>query len=46
MIYGCGNCLIRRSVFARLEESMFDLRFQFFSVAAIPTSSCVAVVPG
>jgi glycosyltransferase involved in cell wall biosynthesis len=29
MIYGCGNCLIRRSVFARLEESMFDLRFNF-----------------
>jgi GT2 family glycosyltransferase len=29
MIYGCGNCLIRRSVFARLEESQFDLRFNF-----------------
>jgi glycosyltransferase involved in cell wall biosynthesis len=29
MIYGCGNCLIRRSVFDRLEESRFDLRFNF-----------------
>ena len=29
MIYGCGNCLIRRSVFARLDESRFDLRFNF-----------------
>jgi glycosyltransferase involved in cell wall biosynthesis len=29
MIYGCGNCLIRRSVFDRLEESQFDLRFNF-----------------
>jgi GT2 family glycosyltransferase len=29
MIYGCGNCLIRRSVFSRLEEPLFDLRFNF-----------------
>ena len=29
MIYGCGNCLIRRTVFARLEDSTFDLRFNF-----------------
>ena len=29
MIYGCGNCLIRRSVFDRLDESQFDLRFNF-----------------
>jgi GT2 family glycosyltransferase len=28
MIYGCGNCLIRRNVFTRL-ESLFDLRFNF-----------------
>ncbi len=29
MIYGCGNCLIARSVFARLGAPAFDLRFNF-----------------
>jgi GT2 family glycosyltransferase len=29
VIYGCGNCLIRRSVFARLGIPAFDLRFNF-----------------
>jgi GT2 family glycosyltransferase len=29
MIYGCGNCLIRRSVFARVGLPPFDLRFNF-----------------
>lgn len=29
MIYGCGNCLITRSVFARLKQPAFDLRFNF-----------------
>jgi GT2 family glycosyltransferase len=29
VIYGCGNCLIRRTVFARLKDSYFDLRFNF-----------------
>jgi GT2 family glycosyltransferase len=29
IIYGCGNCLIARSVFARLADSTFDLRFNF-----------------
>jgi GT2 family glycosyltransferase len=29
MIYGCGNCLITRSVFARLGSPAFDLRFNF-----------------
>jgi GT2 family glycosyltransferase len=29
IIYGCGNCLIRRSVFARLADPAFDLRFNF-----------------
>ncbi len=29
MIYGCGNCLITRRVFERLEEPGFDLRFNF-----------------
>lgn len=29
MIYGCGNCLITRSVFARLGNFAFDLRFNF-----------------
>jgi len=29
MIYGCGNCLITRSVFARLGASAFDPRFNF-----------------
>jgi GT2 family glycosyltransferase len=29
MIYGCGNCLIGRSVFARLGAPAFDLRFNF-----------------
>jgi GT2 family glycosyltransferase len=29
VIYGCGNCLIRRSVFARLGLPAFDLRFNF-----------------
>jgi glycosyltransferase involved in cell wall biosynthesis len=27
VIYGCGNCLITRPVFARLGDSAFDLRF-------------------
>jgi GT2 family glycosyltransferase len=29
VIYGCGNCLIRRSVFAGLADPTFDLRFNF-----------------
>jgi GT2 family glycosyltransferase len=29
MIYGCGNCLITRPVFARLGSPAFDLRFNF-----------------
>nr|WP_245310770.1 glycosyltransferase [Bradyrhizobium valentinum] len=29
LIYGCGNCLIRRSVFERLGMPAFDLRFNF-----------------
>ena len=29
VIYGCGNCLIRRSVFTRLGMPAFDLRFNF-----------------
>jgi GT2 family glycosyltransferase len=29
IIYGCGNCLIRRPVFARLGGPAFDLRFNF-----------------
>jgi GT2 family glycosyltransferase len=29
VIYGCGNCLIRRSVFERAGAPAFDLRFNF-----------------
>jgi GT2 family glycosyltransferase len=29
MIYGCGNCLVTRRVFARLGSPAFDLRFNF-----------------
>jgi GT2 family glycosyltransferase len=29
VIFGCGNCLIARSVFARLADPAFDLRFNF-----------------
>jgi GT2 family glycosyltransferase len=29
IIYGCGNCLIRRPVFASLASPAFDLRFNF-----------------
>jgi GT2 family glycosyltransferase len=29
VIYGCGNCLIQRSVFERLDDPSFDLRFNF-----------------
>jgi GT2 family glycosyltransferase len=29
IIYGCGNCLITRPVFAKLGEPPFDLRFNF-----------------
>jgi GT2 family glycosyltransferase len=29
IIYGCGNCLIRRSVFEKLGNPAFDLRFNF-----------------
>ncbi|MGA2055049.1 MAG: glycosyltransferase [Bradyrhizobium sp.] len=29
IIYGCGNCLIRRPVFDRLGSPAFDLRFNF-----------------
>lgn len=29
IIYGCGNCLIKRSVFERLAGPAFDLRFNF-----------------
>jgi GT2 family glycosyltransferase len=29
VIYGCGNCLIKRAVFARLGDPAFDLRFNF-----------------
>ena len=29
IIYGCGNCLITRAVFAKLGDPAFDLRFNF-----------------
>jgi GT2 family glycosyltransferase len=29
MIYGCGNCLVQRAVFERLDDPSFDLRFNF-----------------
>jgi GT2 family glycosyltransferase len=29
IIYGCGNCLIKRPVFDRLGSPAFDLRFNF-----------------
>jgi GT2 family glycosyltransferase len=29
VIYGCGNCLIKRAVFAKLGAPAFDLRFNF-----------------
>jgi GT2 family glycosyltransferase len=29
IIYGCGNCLIKRAVFATLASPAFDLRFNF-----------------
>ena len=29
VIYGCGNCLIRRSVFERVDTPALDLRFNF-----------------
>jgi GT2 family glycosyltransferase len=29
IIYGCGNCLIKRTVFERLGSPAFDLRFNF-----------------
>ncbi len=29
LIYGCGNCLIRRPVFGKLTKPAFDLRFNF-----------------
>ena len=29
VIYGCGNCLIRRTAFERLDDPSFDLRFNF-----------------
>jgi GT2 family glycosyltransferase len=29
VIYGCGNCLIRRAVFERVGRPVFDLRFNF-----------------
>lgn len=29
IIYGCGNCLIRRRVFERLADPAFDLKFNF-----------------
>src|ERR1700710_1231706 len=29
IIYGCGNCLITRSVFERLADPAFDLKFNF-----------------
>lgn len=29
VIYGCGNCLIRRSVFERLGTPAFDIKFNF-----------------
>jgi GT2 family glycosyltransferase len=29
VIYGCGNCLIRRPVFERLGSPVFDIRFNF-----------------
>jgi GT2 family glycosyltransferase len=29
VIYGCGNCLITRSVFERLADPAFDLKFNF-----------------
>jgi GT2 family glycosyltransferase len=29
VIYGCGNCLISRAVFEKLDDPTFDLRFNF-----------------
>jgi hypothetical protein len=29
LIYGCGNCLITRRVFERLDDPAFDLQFNF-----------------
>jgi GT2 family glycosyltransferase len=29
VIYGCGNCLIRRTAFEELDDPSFDLRFNF-----------------
>jgi GT2 family glycosyltransferase len=29
IIYGCGNCLITRAVFEKLDDPTFDLRFNF-----------------
>src|SRR3954454_12173840 len=29
MIYGTGNCLVRRTVFDRIDNAAFDLRFNF-----------------
>jgi glycosyltransferase involved in cell wall biosynthesis len=29
LIYGCGNCLISRTVFSRFERPAFDLQFNF-----------------
>jgi GT2 family glycosyltransferase len=29
VIYGCGNCLIRRTAFEKLDDPSFDLRFNF-----------------
>jgi GT2 family glycosyltransferase len=29
VIYGCGNCLISRAVFEKLDDPIFDLRFNF-----------------
>jgi GT2 family glycosyltransferase len=29
VIYGCGNCLISRTVFEKLDDPAFDLRFNF-----------------
>jgi GT2 family glycosyltransferase len=29
LIYGCGNCLVERAVFEKLDDPSFDLRFNF-----------------
>ena len=42
VIYGCGNCLIRRSVFDRVGARRHSIFASIFWVAAIPISSIAA----